>query len=367
MYDYLVVGAGLFGSIFAHEAAKRKKRCLVIEKRGHIGGNCYTEEIEGINVHKYGPHIFHTSNKDVWNYVNQFAEFNNFINQSIANYDGELYNLPFNMNTFHTLWGIKTPAEAKAIIDGQIRDSGVTTPRNLEEQAISLVGTDVYRKLIKEYTEKQWGRPATELPAFIIQRLPVRFTYDNNYFKDRFQGIPIGGYTGIFKKLLDGIELKLGVDYFNERKELNALAHKVVYTGMIDQYYDYCYGVLEYRSLRFETEILAMENYQGSAIMNYTSRKVPYTRIIEHKHFEFGQQSKTIITKEFPQEWSKGDEPYYPVNDTKNTEVAKRYFEHCKSESNVIFGGRLAEYKYYDMHHIIAHALDAVDHEFQGL
>jgi UDP-galactopyranose mutase len=364
MFDYLIVGTGLFGSIFAYEATKRGKKCLVIDKRGHIGGNCFTERMCGINVHTYGPHIFHTSNKRVWDYVNQFVEFNNFINTPIAKYHNELYNLPFNMNTFHALWGIHTPEEAKKIIEAQRVKSGITNPRNLEEQAISLVGTDIYEKLIKEYTEKQWGRSAKDLPAFIIQRLPVRFTYDNNYFKDRYQGIPIGGYTAIFEKLLTGIEVRLHTDFFQDRGALASLARKIVYTGMIDQYYDYAEGVLEYRSLRFESETLDMENFQGNAIINYTSRDVPFTRIIEHKHFEFGTQPQTVITKEYPCEWAKGDEPYYPINDAKNTAVAAKYLNRAKMENRVIFGGRLADYKYYDMHHVIAHALKTVEGEF---
>jgi UDP-galactopyranose mutase len=364
MYDYLIVGAGLFGSIFAHEATKRGKKCLVIDKRIHIGGNCFTERICDINVHTYGPHIFHTNNKRIWDYVNQFLEFNNFINSPMATYHNELYNLPFNMNTFHALWGIHTPAEAKKIIEEQRVKSGIINPKNLEEQAISLVGTDIYEKLIKEYTEKQWGRSAKDLPAFIIQRLPVRFTYDNNYFKDRYQGIPIGGYTAIFEKLLTGIEVRLHVDFFQERAELTSLAQKIVYTGMIDQFYDYTEGVLEYRSLRFESETLDMENFQGNAIINYTSRDVPYTRIIEHKHFEFGTQPQTVITREYPCEWAKGDEPYYPINDAKNTAVAAKYLNRAKIENNVIFGGRLADYKYYDMHHVIAHALKTIEGEF---
>ena len=365
MYDYLVVGAGLFGSIFAHEAKKRGKHCLVVDKRTHIGGNCYTENIEGINVHKYGPHILHTSNKVVWDYVNKLVDFNNYINQPIANYNGELYNLPFNMNTFHALWGVTTPSEAKQVIEEQKRQAGITTPRNLEEQAISLVGTDIYRKLIKGYTEKQWGRSAKELPAFIIKRLPVRFTYDNNYFDDRYQGIPIGGYTRIFDRLLDGIEVRLRTDYFEHRCELNQSAEKIVYTGMIDQFYDYRNGVLEYRSLQFETEVLEVSNYQGNAIVNYTSKDIPYTRSIEHKHFEFGTQEKTVVSREFPFEWTKSREPYYPINDSKNTDTAKKYFEQSRSESNIIFGGRLADYKYYDMHHVVAHALKAVELEFR--
>lgn len=365
MYDYLIVGAGLFGSIFAHEAKLRGKKCLVIDKRNHIGGNCYTENIEGINVHKYGPHIFHTGNEMVWRYINKFVEFNNFVYSPIANYNGELYNLPFNMNTFHKLWGIHTPQEARKIIEEQKILSGIINPKNLEEQAISQVGVDIYKKLIKEYTEKQWGRSAKELPAFIIKRLPVRFTYDNNYFNDRYQGIPVGGYTKIFEKLLDGIEIKLNTDFFQHRAELTTMASKIVYTGMIDQYYNYAEGILEYRSLYFESEILKMENKQGIAVVNYTSKNVPYTRSIEHKHFEFGAQEKTIVTKEYPLEWTKEKEPYYPVNDSKNNDIYKKYSERAKLEPNVIFGGRLADYKYYDMHHVIAHALKIVGNEFK--
>lgn len=300
MYDYLIVGSGLFGSIFAYEANKRGKACLVIDKRDHIGGNIYTEEIEGINVHKYGAHIFHTSNKEVWNYIQQFAEFNRYTNCPIANYKGEIYNMPFNMNTFNKLWGVVTPQEAKAKIDEQIKESGIVNPKNLEEQAISLVGKDIYEKLVKGYTQKQWGRPCHELPSFIIKRLPVRFTYDNNYFNDIYQGIPIGGYTKIIEKMLDGIDIKLNYDFFDHREELEKIADKIVFTGMIDQFYNYKFGTLEYRSLKFETEILDCENYQGNAVVNYNEYEIPYTRIIEHKHFEYGTQSKTVITKEYP-------------------------------------------------------------------
>jgi UDP-galactopyranose mutase len=364
MYDYLIVGAGLFGSIFSHEAKKRGKKCLVIDKRDHIGGNCFTETISDIHVHKYGPHIFHTSNQNVWEYINQFVEFNNFINSPIANYHGKLYNLPFNMNTFYALWGVRTPLEAKQKIEEQKKQYGVKAPKNLEEQAISLVGMDIYNTLIKEYTEKQWGRSARELPAFIIQRLPVRFTYDNNYFNDRYQGIPIGGYTRIFEKLLHGIEIKLQVDFFQNRSELEAAAKKIVYTGMIDQYYDYVDGILEYRSLRFEQELLDIDNFQGSAIVNYTTKDIPYTRSIEHKHFELGTQGKTVVTREYPREWTRGEEPYYPVNDQKNTAIAKKYLERARQSTDVLFGGRLADYKYYDMHHVVAHVLKAVKTEF---
>lgn len=365
MYDYVIVGAGLFGSVFAHEAKKRGKKCLVIDKRNHIGGNIYTEQVEGINVHKYGAHIFHTNNKKIWEYINNFATFNRYTNSPLANYRGELYNLPFNMNTFNRLWGVVTPDEAKEKIEQQKANTGATEPQNLEEQAISLVGTDIYEKLIKGYTEKQWGRSAKELPAFIIKRLPVRFTYDNNYFNDRYQGIPIGGYTGIIEKMLEGIDVRLNVDFFKERKELESLADKVVYTGMIDQYFDYKHGVLEYRSLQFDTSILDdTDNYQGNAVVNYTDKETPYTRIIEHKHFEFGTQSKTVITKEYPMEWKPGDEPYYPINDDKNSEMYKKYKELAANEKNVIFGGRLATYKYYDMHQVIGSALATVDKVF---
>lgn len=317
MYDYLIVGAGLFGSIFAYEATKRGKRCLVIDKRNHIGGNIYCDNIEEINIHKYGAHIFHTSDKDIWNYINRFIEFNRFTNSPIANYKGELYNLPFNMNTFNKLWGVITPKEAKEEIEKQKKEAGIKEPKNLEEQAISLVGTDIYEKLIKGYTEKQWGRSATELPDFIIKRLPVRFTYDNNYFNDTYQGIPMGGYNLIIEKMLENCEVRLNVDFFKHRKELETIAEKIVYTGMIDEFYDYKYGVLEYRSLIFETEVLDLENYQGNAVVNYTDKETSYTRVIEHKHFEFGTQQKTIVTKEYPSEWKKGDEPYYPINDKK--------------------------------------------------
>ncbi|MFX0548415.1 UDP-galactopyranose mutase [Hathewaya histolytica] len=364
MYDYLIVGAGLFGSIFAYEATKRGKRCLVIDKRNHIGGNIYCDNIEKINVHKYGAHIFHTSNKDVWDYVNQFVQFNRFTNSPIANYRGELYNLPFNMNTFNKLWGVITPKDAKERIEEQKKEAGIKEPKNLEEQAISLVGVDIYEKLIKGYTEKQWGRPAIELPEFIIKRLPVRFTYDNNYFNDTYQGIPIGGYNAIIEKMLENCEVRLNEDFFKNRKELENIADKIVYTGMIDEFYDYRYGILEYRSLRFETEVLDLENYQGNAVVNYTDKETPYTRIIEHKHFEFGKQEKTVITKEYPSEWKKGDEPYYPINDKKNIELYRRYKDLAMKEDEVLFGGRLAEYKYYDMHHIVGKALEKVKGEF---
>ena len=352
-YDYLIVGAGLYGSIFAYEMNKKGKKCLVIDKRNHIGGNIYTEEIEGINVHKYGAHIFHTSNKEVWEYINQFCEFNNYINSPIANYKSEIYNLPFNMNTFNKLWGVRTPKEAQEKIEEQKKEYGIIDPKNLEEQAISLIGKDIYEKLIKGYTEKQWGRDAKELPSFIIKRLPVRFTYDNNYFNDRYQGIPIGGYTKIIEKMLEGIEVRLNSNFFDKREEYENIADKIVFTGMIDEYYNYCFGKLEYRSLRFETEVLAEENYQGNAVVNYTEREIPYTRIIEHKHFEYGQQEKTVITREYPSEWKEGDEPYYPVNNEKNNELYQKYKELADNEEKVIFGGRLGEYKYYDMDKVI--------------
>lgn len=362
-YDYLIVGTGLFGSIFAYEANKRGKKCLIIDKRSHIGGNIYTEEVEGINVHKYGAHIFHTSDKMIWDYIQQFADFNRYTNSPIAIYKDEVYNMPFNMNTFSRLWNIKTPKEAKEIIEKQKEESGITEPKNLEEQAISMVGKDIYEKLVKGYTGKQWGRPCTELPSFIIKRLPVRFTYDNNYFNDLYQGIPIGGYTKIIEKMLTGIDTKLNYDYFEHRDELNQIADKIVFTGMIDQFYDYKFGTLEYRSLRFETEVLDEENYQGNAVVNYTEYDIPYTRIIEHKHFEFGNQPKTIITKEYPSKWEKGDEPYYPMNDEKNNTLYAKYKELADQENNVIFGGRLGQYKYYDMHNVIAEALKCVDKE----
>jgi len=352
-YDYLVVGSGLFGSIFAHEANKRGKKCLVVEKRDHVGGNLYTKNIEGINVHCYGAHIFHTSNKRVWDYMNSFVEFNRYTNSPVAVYKDEIYNLPFNMNTFNKMWGVKTPDEAKLKIEEQVEDANIKEPKNLEEQAISLVGKDIYEKLVKGYTEKQWGTKATELPPFIIKRLPVRFVYDNNYFNDKYQGIPIGGYTKIIEKLLDGIEVMVDTDFFIYKEELKQSAHKTLFTGMIDEYYDYQFGELEYRSLKFEHELLNEENYQGNAVINYTEYEVPYTRIIEHKHFEYGTQSITIITKEYPMKWKKGDEPYYPVNNDKNNAIYAKYKELSEKESNVIFGGRLAEYKYYDMHHIV--------------
>ncbi|MBP1631438.1 MAG: wcfM [Bacteroidetes bacterium] len=352
-YDYLVVGAGLFGSYFAYRAKKNGKKVLVIEKRSHVGGNLFCESIEDINVHKYGAHIFHTSNKEVWNFVNSIVEFNRYTNSPVASYGGALYNLPFNMNTFYALWGTKTPEEARMKIEEQRKASGIVTPKNLEEQAISLVGKDIYEILIKGYTEKQWGRDATDLPAFIIKRLPVRFTFDNNYFNDKYQGIPIGGYNKLINGLLEGIDVRCNIDYFSNRQSLSLLADKIVYTGKIDEFYDYCYGKLDYRSLRFEHEILNIPNFQGNAVVNYTDKTVPYTRIIEHKHFEFGQQPNTVITKEFSLEANSNTEPYYPVNDEKNNTLYKKYKQIAEMEQKVIFGGRLAEYKYYDMHQII--------------
>lgn len=364
-YNYLVVGAGLYGAVFAYEAAKRGKSCLVIDKREHIGGNIYCENIEGINVHKYGAHIFHTSDEEVWSYVNNLTEFNRFTNSPIANYKGELYNLPFNMNTFNKLWGVITPKEAKDKIEEQKKVLEGKNPENLEEQAISLVGTDIYEKLIKGYTEKQWGRNATELPPFIIKRLPVRFTYDNNYFNDKYQGIPIGGYNVIIENLLKNCEVKLNTDYFENKEKLHELADKILFTGMIDEYYNYKYGILEYRSLKFETEVLKEENYQGNAVVNYTDRETPYTRIIEHKHFEFKTSDTTVITREYSKEWEKGDEPYYPVLDEKNSDLYSKYKALAEKEEKVLFGGRLGEYKYYDMHNVIRAALEKVKEEFK--
>ena len=362
-YDYLIVGAGLYGAVFAHEAKKAGKRCLVIDKRGHIAGNIYTEPVEGINVHRYGAHIFHTNNKAVWQYVNQFAEFNRYTNSPVANYHGEIYNMPFNMNTFNKMWGVVTPAEARAKIEQQKAEAGITEPKNLEEQAISLVGTDIYEKLVKGYTGKQWGRPCTELPAFIIKRLPVRFTYDNNYFNALYQGIPNGGYTALVEKMLDGVEVRLNVDYLAEKASLDKLAEKVVYTGPVDAYFGYQLGALQYRSVRFETEVLDTDNYQGNAVVNYTDAETPYTRIIEHKHFEFGTQPKTVISREYSAEWKKGDEPYYPVNDEKNGALYAAYKKLADAEPGVIFGGRLGEYKYYDMDKVIEVALSVAENE----
>ncbi|MDE6233331.1 MAG: UDP-galactopyranose mutase [Lachnospiraceae bacterium] len=363
-YDYLIVGAGLYGAVFAHEAKKRGKSVLVIDKRPNIAGNVYTEEIEGINVHKYGAHIFHTNNRQVWDYVNQFAEFNRFTNSPVANYHGELYSLPFNMYTFNKMWGVVTPKEAEEKIEEQKKAAGITEPKNLEEQAISLVGTDIYEKLIKGYTEKQWGRPCTELPSFIIKRLPVRFTFDNNYFNALYQGIPVGGYTKMVANMLAGIEVRLGVDYLENKEELDLQADKVIYTGAIDAYFDFKLGTLEYRSVRFDTEILNQPNFQGNAAVNYTDRETPWTRIIEHKWFEFGKDKegndlpKTVISREYSSEWKQGDEPYYPVNDERNGKLYAEYKKLADEEDKVIFGGRLGEYKYYDMDAVIASALD---------
>lgn len=359
-YDYLIIGSGLFGSVFAYEMTKAGKSCLVLERRDHVGGNVYCEEKEGIHIHKYGAHIFHTSNKEVWDYVNQFVEFNNYVNSPVANYKGELYNLPFNMNTFTKMWGVITPADAAAKIAQQRQEAGITEPKNLEEQAISLIGTDIYTKLIKGYTEKQWGRSCTELPAFIIKRLPVRYTFDNNYFNDRYQGIPIGGYNVLIDALLKGIEVRTGVDYNQVRQEYEGIAKTVVYTGPVDEYFDYTLGRLEYRGLRFETERLEEVNHQGVAVMNYTDRETPYTRSIEHKHFEFGTQPVTYVTKEYPADWQPGKEAYYPVNNERNQKLYCQYAALAAEEKNVIFGGRLAEYKYYDMDDVIASALDMV-------
>lgn len=359
MYDYLIVGSGLFGAVFACEAKRAGKSVLVLERRDHVGGNVYCEKREGINIHKYGAHIFHTSYEDVWAYVNQFVTFNNFINSPVANYQGHLYNLPFNMNTFRELWDIVTPAQAKAIIAEQ-RKAITGEPQNLEEQAISLVGTDIYTKLIKGYTEKQWGRSCTELPAFIIKRLPVRYTFDNNYFNDRYQGIPVGGYNKLVDALLDGIEVRTGVDFLKDRVAYQAMAKKIVYTGSIDEYFGYKLGQLEYRGLRFETERLEEENHQGVAVVNYTEREIPYTRIIEHKHFEFGTQPVTYITREYPSDWHPGEEAYYPVNNERNQSLYQQYAALAEQEPNTIFGGRLAEYKYYDMDDVIKSALEIV-------
>lgn len=373
-YDYLIVGAGLFGATFAYEAGKKGKSCLVIDRRDHIAGNVYTKEEDGINVHVYGAHIFHTSDKKIWQYINQFAEFNNYINSPIAVYKDELYNLPFNMNTFSKMWNIRTPQEAKDIIASQIAELNITKPKNLEEQALSLAGRDVYEKLVKGYTEKQWGRDCKELPSFIIKRLPLRFTYDNNYFNDRFQGIPMGGYTQIVEKMLEKADVVCGVDFFDMRDEKNRLTgqlpdgtqvsyDKILFTGQIDEYYDYKFGPLEYRSVRFETEKLDMENYQGNAVVNYTDREVPYTRIIEHKHFEFGKQPTTIISREYSSEWKPGVEPYYPVNNEKNNALYEKYAAQAKEEGDVIFGGRLGQYKYYDMDKVLMAALECCEEE----
>ncbi len=362
-YDYLVVGAGLYGAVFAREAADRGKKVLVIDRREHIAGNVYCEDVEGIHVHRYGAHIFHTNNKKVWNYVNRFAEFNRFTNSPVANYRGELYSLPFNMYTFNRMWGVVTPKEAEEKIREQREAAGITEPKNLEEQAISLVGTDIYEKLIKGYTQKQWGRACTELPAFIIRRLPVRLTFDNNYFNALYQGIPIGGYTKLVAAMLEGIEVQLNTDYLQNRETLDAIADKVIYTGPIDEFYGYRLGALEYRSVRFENEVLDQDNYQGNAAVNYTDAETPWTRIIEHKWFQFGRDDegrelpKTVISREYSSEWKLGDEPYYPVNDEKNGALYQEYRELAKKEKRVIFGGRLGEYKYYDMDAVIDSAL----------
>ena len=362
-YDYLIVGSGLYGAVFAQQATAKGKKVLVIDKRPNIAGNIYTEDIEKIHVHKYGAHIFHTNNKKVWNYITKFAEFNRFTNSPVANYKGELYSLPFNMYTFNKMWGVITPQEAADKIEEQKKEAGITEPKNLEEQAISLVGTDIYEKLIKGYTEKQWGRSCRELPSFIIRRLPLRFTYDNNYFNSRYQGIPVEGYTAIVEKMLSGADIRLNTDYFAHKEELSALAHKTVFTGMLDEYFGFCYGSLEYRSVRFEEERLECDNYQGNAVVNYTDREVPYTRIIEHKHFTFGTQPFTIISREYSSEWKPGIEPYYPINDAKNSALAAKYQELAAKEERVIFGGRLGNYKYYDMDQVIAAALDCADAE----
>ena len=360
-YDYLIVGAGLYGAVFARELTQQGKSCLVIDRRNHIAGNIYTEKMAGINVHKYGAHIFHTSDREVWEYVNQFAEFNNYVNSPLAVYRDELYNLPFNMNTFSKIWGIRTPKEARQMIERQVAELGITEPQNLEEQALSLVGTDVYTKLIKGYTEKQWGRDCRELPAFIIRRLPCRFTYDNNYFNDRWQGIPIGGYTQMVEKMLEGADVLLQTDYFDLIREQPEIAHTVVYTGCIDEFFGYRLGALKYRSVRFETEELPEENYQGNAVVNYTDREVPYTRVIEHKHFEFGKQPTTVISREYSAEWKPGLEPYYPVNDAENSALYAQYQQLAAQQENVIFGGRLGQYRYYDMDKVIRAAMDEVD------
>lgn len=361
-YDYLIVGSGLFGVTFAYMAKQAGKKCMVIDKRQHIGGNVYCENIKGINVHKYGAHIFHTSNKAVWDFVNSIVVFNRYTNSPIANYKGKLYNLPFNMNTFYQMWGVTTPEEAAQKITLQRQEAGITHPKNLEEQAISLIGKDIYYRLIKEYTEKQWGRKATELPAFIIKRLPVRFTFDNNYFNDKYQGIPIGGYTALIEKMLEGVEVRLNTDYLDNKSYFDSIADKIIYTGEIDRYFDYCFGHLEYRTVRFETELLeGVANYQGNAVINYTDAETPYTRIIEHKHFEFGQQPDTVISKEYSTEWKPGDEPYYPVNDDKNSTLYAKYRELADQQDKVLFGGRLAEYRYYDMHQVIEKALELAE------
>lgn len=362
-YDYIIVGSGLFGSVFAHEATKAGKRCLVIDKREHPGGNVYCKKVAEINVHVYGPHIFHTNDKNIWDYINQFAEFNNFIYSPLADYRGKLYNLPFNMNTFYQLWGTRTPQEVLEKIKEQTINLNISIPENLEQQALKMVGPDIYETLIKGYTEKQWGRKATELPCFIIKRIPIRFTYDNNYFCDKYQGIPIGGFNKIIEKMLENTDVQLDVDFFKARTEMESMAHKVVFTGKIDEYFDFKFGELEYRSLKFETQVLNTSNYQGNAVINYTDFETNYTRVIEHKHFEFGTQEKTVITRESPLIGTRTSEPYYPVNDSKNTALYKKYHELAKQKPNTIFGGRLAEYRYYDMHQTIASALTKVRKE----
>ena len=364
-YDYLIVGAGLYGAAFARQAADAGKSVLVIDKRSHIGGNVYTEALEGINVHRYGAHIFHTNDRRAWDYVNRFAEFNRYTNAPVANYHGELYSLPFNMYTFNKMWGVVTPQEAEAEIARQRAAAGITEPQNLEEQAISLVGTDIYEKLVKGYTEKQWGRPCTQLPAFIIKRLPVRFTFDNNYFNARYQGIPEGGYTRMVTRMLEGIEVRLEADYLADKADWDAMADRVVYTGSIDAYFGFCYGALNYRSVRFETEVLDTPNYQGNAVVNYTDRETPYTRIIEHKHFEFGTQPKTVISREYSSEWHPGEEPYYPVNDEANTALYQKYKALADADEKTIFGGRLGEYRYYDMDAVLLSALALVEKELR--
>ena len=359
-YDYLIVGAGLFGAVFAWKAKQAGKKCLVIEVRPHVAGNIYTEKVENIDVHRYGAHIFHTNNEEVWKFINQFGEFNNFVNSPVANYKGKLYNLPFNMNTFYAMWGVTTPEEAAAKIAEQREAADIKDPKNLEEQAISLVGKDIYEILIKGYTEKQWGRDCKDLPASIIRRLPVRFKFDNNYFNAHYQGIPINGYTRVVERMLDGTEVRLNTDYFENKSELDGLANKIVFTGAIDRYFDYCFGALEYRCVRFETEVLDTDNYQGVAVVNYTEREVPYTRVIEHKHFMFGDQQKTVISREYSQEWSIGDEPYYPVNNEKNQQIYLKYKKLSEQNDRIFFGGRLGAYKYYDMDVVIEEALRAV-------
>lgn len=364
-YDYLIVGAGLFGAVFAERAQSSGKTCLIVERRTHVAGNCFTENVEGIDVHRFGAHIFHTSNREVWDYVNRFAEFNNFVNSPVANYKGRLFNLPFNMNTFYAIWGTRTPAEAANTIARQCHAAGITEPRNLEEQAISLVGHDIFEILIKGYTEKQWGKDCKELPASIIKRLPVRLTYDNNYFNERWQGIPSAGYTAMIENMIGKAEVRLGVDYLKERKSLESIADRIIYTGPIDEFFDYCFGPLEYRSLRFETETLALENFQGVAVMNYTDRETPYTRVIEHKHFNPVSSPVTIVTKEFPASWRPGDEPFYPINDAANASLYEKYKELASEHPNIIFGGRLGSYRYYDMDKVVAAALDLAKAELE--